>query len=259
MKNKKQKTSGPGEGPSIRYRIFRVLYQPYKWLIFIPLFILITLVMGSVSMLLASFFNAKIGMKYGGSVWAWLSCIVVPVFVRIRNKEHIIPGQSYVVVSNHQSQFDILVVVGWLNIDLRWVAKASLKKTPMFGPASVKMDHIFIDRSNTEAALETINKAKKNIVNGTSVMFFPEGTRSEDGSLQEFKNGAFKMALDLGIPVLPITIRGTRKILPSGSLDLLPGMAEIVIHPQIDTIPYSDESIKDLVHEARKVVESGLS
>ena len=258
MNATKENNLRPRERTSVISGIFRIIYQPWKWLVFAPLFILITLVMGSLSMILASLFNARIGMKYGGSVWAWLSCIVVPVFVKIRNKENIIPGQSYVVVSNHQSQFDILVVAGWLNIDLRWVAKASLKKTPMFGPTSVKMDHIFIDRSNTEAALQSINQAKKNIVNGTSVMFFPEGTRSEDGSLQEFKNGAFKMALDLGIPVLPITIRGTRKILPSGTLDLLPGMAEIVIHPQIDTSPYSDESIKDLVDEARRAVESGL-
>ena len=82
-------------------------------------------------------------MKLGGNPWAKFSSLAALVFVKTRNREHIRAGQSYVVVSNHQSLFDILVVAGWLGMDLRWVAKASLKKVPMFGIASIKMDHIF--------------------------------------------------------------------------------------------------------------------
>jgi len=258
MNNNNRNEHKPHQTRSMGFRIARIMYQPYKWLVYIPLFCLNTLVMGSLSIILASILNARIGMKFGGSVWAKINCIAAPVFVKIKNKKNIILDQSYVVVSNHQSQFDILILVGWLDIDLRWVAKASLKKAPMFGIASVKMDHIFIDRSNTQAALETINNAKKNIVNGTSVMFFPEGTRSEDGNLKEFKNGAFKMALDLGIAILPITMRGIRKILPTGTMDLVPGIAEIVIHPQIDTKRYSHDSINDLIQETRTVINSAL-
>ncbi len=242
-----------------RFTLGRLLYMPYKWLVFMPLLCCITIILGSLSILLATVFNARVGMKLAGSPWAKLNCIAALVFVKVKNKKNIHPGQSYVVVANHQSLFDILVLVGWLNIDLRWVAKASLKKVPMFGIASVKMDHIFIDRSNPHFALETLDNAKKKIVNGTSVMFFPEGTRSRDGNLKEFKSGAFKMALDLGIPVLPITIRGTGNILPVGTMDLVPGHAEIVIHPPINVHKYSHDSILDLIQETRTVIKSTLS
>jgi len=242
-----------------RFRVVRTLYQPYKWLVFIPLLCLITIVWGSLSIILATVFDARIGMRLAGSPWAKLNCLAALVFVKVKNKKNIIPGQSYVVVANHQSLFDILALVGWLNIDLRWVAKASLKKIPMFGIASVKMDHIFIDRSNPHAALETLDNAKKKIVNGTSVMFFPEGTRSKDGNLKEFKSGAFKMAIDLGIPILPITIRGTRHILPVGTMDLVPGSAEIIIHSPINVDTYSHDSLMDLIQETRTAIKSTLS
>ncbi len=124
--------------------------------------------------------------------------------------------------------------------------------------AFVKMDHIFIDRKNPQAALETLNNAKKYIVNGTPVMFFPEGTRSGNGQLKTFKNGAFKMALDLGVPILPITVKGTGHILPSGTMDQVPGMAQIVIHPQIDIKNYSHDTLPTLVQETRTIIESAL-
>lgn len=237
----------------------RLLYQPYKWLVFMPLLALITLVMGMVSILFATLFNARVGMTMGGRPWAKLCCLAAFVFVNVKNKKYITPGQSYVVVSNHQSLFDILVIAGWLSMDLRWVAKASLKRAPMFGIASIKMDHIFIDRSNRTAALETLNSAKRKIVNGTSVMFFPEGTRSRDGRMKDFKAGAFKMALDLNIPILPITLNGTRNILPSGTLDLFPGRATIVVHPPVDTTRYSKETLPDLRDQTRSVIASELN
>lgn len=239
-------------------QVLRILYLPYKWLIFVPLLFLITMVFGSLSILLATVFNAGAGMKFGGRPWARLCCLAALVPVRVRHEDNIIPRQSYVVVSNHQSLFDIFVLVARLGIDLRWVAKASLKKVPMFGIASVKMEHIFIDRSDPQAAVQTLNIAKKKIVNGTSVMFFPEGTRSGTGRLKDFKKGAFKMALDLKVPILPITLRGTGRIQPPGTIDLVPGKAEIIIHPQIDTSGYSDDTLPDLIHQTRNVIGSAL-
>lgn len=253
--NKKSRSAATFPARSV---VGRLLYLPYKWLVFIPLLCLITLIFGSVSILLASLFNARTGMKLGGNPWARFSCLAALVFVQTRNRERIKPGQSYVVVSNHQSLFDILVIAGWLGMDLRWVAKASLKKVPMFGIASIKMDHIFIDRSNREAAIETLNSAKMKIVDGTSVMFFPEGTRSRDGRLKPFKTGAFKMAVDLGIPILPITLRGTRHILPVGTLDLYPGKAEIIVHTPIDIHEFSHDTIPELIQKTKTIMETTL-
>ena len=191
-----------------------------------------------------------------GVVWARLNSWATPMLVQIRGRGNIDKAQSYVIVSNHQSQYDIFVLYGWLGIDFKWVMKIELRKVPVLGIACEKIGHIFIDRSNTEAALRSLNDAKSKIVNGTSVIFFPEGTRSKDGNLGRFKKGAFKMALDLGIPILPITISGTRSILPTKTIDIFPGRANMTIHPPVDITGYDNGSVKTLMAEVRSVIES---
>ena len=88
--------------------------------------------------------------------------------------------QSYVIVSNHQSQYDILLMYGWLGTDFRWVMKKELRRVPVLGLACEKLGHIYVDRSDSAAAVASLNAARKKLVNGTSVVFFPEGTRSRD-------------------------------------------------------------------------------
>jgi 1-acyl-sn-glycerol-3-phosphate acyltransferase len=135
-----------------------------------------------------------------------------------------VSGQSYVVVSNHQSQYDIFVLYGWLGIDFKWVMKQELRKLPGLGFGCEKLGHIFIDRSRTDRALASINAAKKRVVNGVSVIFFPEGTRSKSNSHAPFQKGRLPFRhWILSMPILPVTIVGTREILPTGTLDLVPG------------------------------------
>jgi 1-acyl-sn-glycerol-3-phosphate acyltransferase len=163
-----------------------------------------------------------------------------------------------VIVSNHQSFYDIFVLYGWIGIDFKWVMKASLRKVPFLGPACEKIEHIYIDRSNPAAAIESINMAKKRIVNGTSVIFFPEGTRSKTGELSPFKKGAFRFALDMDLPLLPITITGTKDILPAKTLDLFPGKAEMIIHPPMSIETYKDKDIQLLMDDVAEVIRSAL-
>ena len=133
-----------------------------------------------------------------------------------------------------------------------------MRKIPGLGIGCEKIGHIFIDRSDTKAALASINAAKKQIVDGTSVLFFPEGSRSKNGELGKFKKGAFRMAIDLNIPVLPVTIIGTRYILPSKTIDLFPGTVKMIIHRPIDIAGYNDDNIRELMEKARSVIQSGL-
>jgi 1-acyl-sn-glycerol-3-phosphate acyltransferase len=178
--------------------------------------------------------------------------------LKVEGKENIIKKQSYVIVSNHQSQFDIFVLYGWLGVDFKWVIKMELRKVPFIGIACERIGHIFIDRSDRAKALAAINAAKKNIVNGTSVIFFPEGTRSIDGSLGPFKKGAFRIAIDLGLPILPITITGTKNILPSNSMDLFPGRARMKIHKSIGIAGFNDTNMQELMDKTHSIIESGL-
>jgi len=236
-------------------KLLRLLYQPYKWLIFGPILVCSTFVFGTLAIACAALAGPKAASVFGVA-WARLNSWVTPILVQIRGRENIDKAQSYVIVSNHQSQYDIFVLYGWLGIDFKWVMKIELRKVPALGIACEKIGHIFIDRSNTEAALRSLDDAKSKIVNGTSVIFFPERTRSKDGNLGRFKKGAFKMALDLDIPILPVTISGTRAILPTKTIDIFPGRACMTIHPPVDVSGFDNGSVNNLMTEVRNIIES---
>lgn len=244
--------------PTRMNKALYILYQPYKWLIFAPWLIVSTLFFGGLTVCLVFLTNPRIASFIGGAVWARLNGYVTPMRVTVKGRGHIDKNQSYVIVSNHQSQYDIFVLYGWLGVDFRWVLKKELRKIPGLGIGCEKIGHIFIDRSDGAAALATLKAAKNRIVNGTSVIFFPEGTRSRDGKLKSFKRGAFTMALDLGIPILPVTIIGTRKILPPGTIDLFPGRATMIIHQPIDVSDYKEGGLDDLMKRTQETIATAL-
>lgn len=238
-------------------KILYILYQPYKWLIFVPILTFSTLFIGSIATLLTFFLNPKI-VSLAGVVWSRLNSFFTPMFVKVEGRENIDTKQSYIVASNHQSHFDIFVLYGWLGIDFKWVMKQELRKIPALGIACERIGHIYIDRSNHAAALASLNLAREKLVNGTSALFFPEGTRSRTGEMGEYKKGAFKMALGTNLPILPITITGTRNILPADTLDLFPGRVKMIIHKPFDITGYTDDSIQELMQKIKEIIKSGL-
>jgi 1-acyl-sn-glycerol-3-phosphate acyltransferase len=239
-------------------KILFIFYQPYKWLVYVPFLIVSTLVFGAIATILSTLINQKIGSFIGGAVWARLNGYMTPLFVKVIGKENIDKNQSYVIVANHQSHFDIFVLYGWLGIDFKWVLKQELRKIPGLGIGCEKVGHIFIDRSNPEKAIASINAAKQKIVNGTSVVFFPEGTRRTSGKMGNFKKGAFIFALETGVPILPVTIINTGNILPPRTVNLLPGWANMIIHKKIDVTGYTTQNIDELMSKARNAILSGL-
>jgi len=236
----------------------RKLYKLYAWLVFAPILAVSTFVFGSAACLLVFFLKPRTVSWLCGRQWARFNSWATPMRVVVEGRQNVDPKASYVVTSNHQSLFDIFVLYGWLDIDIKWVMKQELRKVPFIGIACARLGHIYVDRSNREAALASIEAAKARIEGGTSVLFFPEGTRSRDGHLRVFKKGAFRMALDLNLPILPVTITGTREILPSDTLDLYPGRAKMIIHPPIPITDYSVRDLDALMEETRRVILSGL-
>jgi len=239
-------------------KILFVLYQPYKWLVYLPFLIISTLVFGTIATILSTLINQRIGSFIGGVVWARLNSYMTPIFVKVIGKENIDKDRSYVIVVNHQSHFDIFVLYGWLGIDFKWVLKQELRKIPGLGIGCEKVGHVFIDRSHPEKAIASINAAKQKIVNGTSVVFFPEGTRGIAGKIGNFKKGAFIFAIETGLPILPVTIINTGNILPPHTLNLLPGWAKMIIHKKIDVTGYTAQNIDELMSKARSAILSGL-
>ena len=236
--------------------ILRKLYQIYTWLVFVPILGISTAFFGIGTVILLFFLKPRIVSTLCGKSWARVNSFFAPMLVEVVGRQNVDPRQSYVIVSNHQSQFDIFVLYGWLDIDFKWVMKQELRKIPALGIACERLGHIYVDRSNREAALASINAAKQRIVDGTSVLFFPEGTRSRENRLRPFKKGAFRMALDLQLPILPITIQGTSDILPSDTTNLYPGRATMIIHPPIAIDAYDSTNLDDLMARTRQVIDA---
>jgi 1-acyl-sn-glycerol-3-phosphate acyltransferase len=239
-------------------KILYVLYQPYKWLFFFPLLVFSTVFFVAFGVIMVHLFDDRVANATAGVWWARFNSYMTPMWVTVKGKGHIEKNQSYVIVSNHQSSFDIFVLYGWLGIDIKWVIKKELRKVPVFGYAGEIGGNIYIDRANKRAAYESLKRAKEKLVRGTSVIVLPEGTRSRTGKLGEFKRGAFVMAMDLGIPMLPVTINNTRNILPPKTLKLFPGRARLIIHKPVDSTHYSHDTIEEFISDVKKVVQDGL-
>jgi len=234
------------------------IYQPYVWLIVIPLLILSTIFFVFLGVIVVILFDDKAAHRTTGVWWARFNSYITPMRVTVLGKENIQKGQSYVIVSNHQSSYDIFVLYGWLGIDIKWVMKTELRKVPVFGFAGKMGGNIYIDRSSPKAAYASLEAAKKKLVEGTSVVILPEGTRSKTGEIGPFKKGAFILATDLGIPILPVSILGTRSILPPKTLGLFPGRAVMEIHRPVLVSPKDRDKIDDMVEHIRDIIKSGF-
>jgi len=233
-------------------------YQLYAWLVFLPLVAILTLLFSTLTVIFAWLVNPHFASRVFATTWARTLGFLTPIRVTVEGAEHAQRDRSYVVASNHQSQFDILVIYGWLKLDLKWVMKAELRKLPAIGIGCEKAGHIFVERRNPKQASQAITDALARLGDGIGVLFFPEGTRSPDGHLLPFKKGAFRTAIDQQLPLLPVTLVGTRDILPARSLRLFPGKARMVIHPPLETAGMTVEQVDELMQRAREVISSAM-
>ena len=183
---------------------------------------------------------------------------VTPMHVKVIGRENIKPGQSYVIAANHQSAYDIFVIYGSLGIDFKWIMKHELRNIPLMGYACYKLNHIFINRTSKMAAYRSIQRAKDILVGGTSVVIFPEGTRSGSNKMAPLKHGAFKMAFDLELPILPVSINGTYRIMGNGLSSLKPGSVDLIIHKPIDIKDFTEKR-DELISLTAEAIASGLN
>jgi|SRR5690554_122496 len=236
----------------------RLLQLIYIWLFLLPTMLIATVFFGLLCLLTVRFFGPARTARFTAVPWARLGLFLSGVKVNLHGLANIRPGQSYVIVANHLSYFDIWVLYGWLGMDLRWVMKQELRHVPIIGVSCAALGHVFIDRSNREAAVRSLHAAREQINAGTSILFFPEGTRSLEGILKPFKKGAFNMALDLQLPILPVTINGTWEILPPGSFRLTPGEVNITVHAALPVTDCSEVDLDDLSNLSRARIASAL-
>jgi len=238
----------------------RILYVIYTWLIFAPIFVVVTILTAFITFIGCLLGGEKIFAYYPGMIWSRLTCYLALCPVKVRGREHINRKQSYVFASNHQGAFDIFLIYGFLGVPIKWVMKASLGKIPFVGAACRAAGFIFVDNSTRKAAIRSVGEAEKAIRNGTSIAIFPEGSRTYDGKMVKFKKGAFQMAFDQHLPIIPITLNGPFDVLPIHSLNLKRNKMEMVIHPPVSTdgIEVSHHGLKELTEQTQNIVASAL-
>lgn len=194
--------------------------------------------------------KAQIFPRYWGKVLCWLA----GVRVRVEGMENIDPSQTYIFAGNHCSQFDICAFQGFFPHDFRWIAKKELFRIPAFGQAMQRMGYIPIDRSHGRQALKSLDEAAGRIAAGSSVLIFPEGTRSADGHLQEFKTGAVLLAIKAHVPIVPLGFNGSYEVLPKGRLLARSGEIVIRIGQPISTVHYKAADKQVLALDLRAAV-----
>ncbi|MDH5738416.1 MAG: 1-acyl-sn-glycerol-3-phosphate acyltransferase [Gammaproteobacteria bacterium] len=240
------------------FPIQALLLRIYKWLVIAPILTLTTIVLCSTMTIVSMLGAPDFASRVFATLWARINLLAMLCKVDVLRSGHVIPGQPYVVVANHQSLIDIYVIYGKLNMDIKWVMKKELEKVPFLGTACKKMGHILIDRGDSLGAQQSIEDARARIMRGNSVVFFPEGTRSRDGQLLQFKKGAFRLALELGLPVLPVTIDGTGKVLPSDTMHWQPGHLRLIVHDPISTDGMTAKDVNHLRDATKAAINSGL-
>lgn len=189
--------------------------------------------------------------------WAGLILKVTAVHIVVRGAEQIDRSRAYMIISNHQSHFDGPALAWGLGgVQFRWIAKKELLKIPVFGHCLHSSRNIFIDRTNRASAHESIQEGMTMLPDGAGVMCFAEGTRSDTGHVGPFKRGGFAAAVQHEMPLLPITINGSRHVLPKGSLMFRSGIIELVVGDPIDTAGKSVHDLDDLIEVTRRVILS---
>jgi 1-acyl-sn-glycerol-3-phosphate acyltransferase len=182
--------------------------------------------------------------------------------LEVVGRDNLRHGETYLIMSNHQSLYDIPVLFCVVGANVRMVTKQELFSVPVFGPALEAGGFISIDRSNRNAAIRSLQQARDLLASGTHVWIAPEGTRSRTGELLPFKKGAFYLAFEAGLPILPVTVQGTRNALPAKGVRSAAGArVRVTIHPHIDPRPYAARGRpgrNQLMAEVRRIVESSL-
>jgi 1-acyl-sn-glycerol-3-phosphate acyltransferase len=234
---------------------------PYHWwrtvFFLIPAIAVYTVVLGTIS-IVSSLFDPSGDFGHRcARAWAWLILRTTGVRVTAHGVERLDPRRSYVLASNHQSIYDIPIVFATIPLQLRIVAKDSLGRFPFLGWHLQRTGHLLVDRKNPGAGV--VKKMAKLIGGARSLIVFPEGTRSADSAVARFKGGMFLVAIDSELPVVPVSIAGSRHVMLKGRLMTCPGDVTLTVHEPIATAGVGREGARALAERVRDVVQQSVT
>lgn len=232
-------------------------FPPFHWwrtvFFLIPAISVYTIVLGTLSIGSSLFEKRGYFAHWCARTWARLILVTTGVRVTVRGLERLEPGATYVFVSNHQSIYDIPVLFWSLPFQLRIIAKESLGNFPFLGWHLRRTGHMLVDRSRPDRS-KIFGWASRLTSQGLSLIVFPEGTRSRDGRVGRFKGGSFYLALQAGLPVVPLSIVGSRHVMLKGRLATYPGHVTLVVHEPIDTTGMENMDARQFGERVRQVL-----
>ena len=238
----------------------KYLYRTYQLLIALPLIAIYTIITSLIVIIGCSLGNGHFWGYYPGKWWAQFIIRILMLPVKVEGRENLVKGQSYVFVANHQGAFDIFLIYGFLCRNFKWMMKRQLRQMPFVGKACEAAHHIFVDKRGASKIRATYDSARQTLQGGMSLVVFPEGARSFTGHMGVFKRGAFMLADDIELPVVPLTINGSFDVMPR-TRDMkwvIWHPLRLTIHKPIQPIGKGADNIKYLEEESYKVVMSGL-
>ena len=240
--------------------MLKILLRIYQCIIAVPVLAVATFLTAVFTIIACALGLSRSLGYYLPHYWAKLWCILMFVKIEVRGHENIDKHTSYVFVSNHQGAYDIFLIFGYLNHNFKWMMKKSLEKIPFVGYACKVSKHIMVDRSGAAAVQRTMESAMKILQGGMSLVVFPEGTRTPDGKIRPFKRGAFMLATEFGLPIVPLTIDGSFAVMKKSSFAINPGKITLTIHKPIPQ-PQGErtkEAMEAMMEESYSVIKSSL-
>jgi 1-acyl-sn-glycerol-3-phosphate acyltransferase len=233
---------------------------PYHWwrtvFFLIPVISVYTIVLGSASIVSTLFDRTGDFGHRCARAWGQLILKTTGVRVRTHGLEHLDPAQSYVLASNHQSIYDIPIIFAALPLQLRIVAKASLGSFPFLGWHLQRTGHLLVDRKNPGPGI--VAKMARLVGEHHSLIVFPEGTRSVDGRVGRFKKGSFLVAINAQLPVVPVSLAGSRHVMRKGRLMVCPGTVDLRVHPPVPTTDVTRQQIHEFADRIRATVQADV-
>jgi 1-acyl-sn-glycerol-3-phosphate acyltransferase len=219
----------------------------------IPAIALYTIVLGTLSIGSSLFEKRGYFAHWCARTWSRLILLTTGVRVTLEGSERLTPGRTYVFVANHQSIYDIPILFWSLPYQLRIIAKESLGRFPFLGWHLRRTGHMLVDRSRPDRS-KIFGWASRLTSQGLSLIVFPEGTRSRDGRVSRFKGGSFYLALEAGLPVVPLSVIGSRHVMLKGRLATYPGRVRLVVHQPIETTGLQSADAREFAERVRQVI-----
>jgi 1-acyl-sn-glycerol-3-phosphate acyltransferase len=234
---------------------------PFHWwrtvFFLIPAIAVYSVVLGALS-IGSSLVDSSGRFAHGcARLWAWLILATTGVEARVRGRERLRRDAVYVFVSNHQSIYDIPVIFWHLPFQMRIVAKDSLANFPVWGWHLRRTGHVLVNRKHPGAI--TLKRVARLMRQGVSLVVFPEGTRSPDGRLSRFKGGVFLLAIEAGLPIVPLSVDRTRYVMRKGRRMTCPGVVDLTVHEPIATSGLAPDQAKGLAQRVQEIVASGVT